>query len=158
MGRVNLTSESRRRGGVVRRTAADLAFLLPVLPIVIVGFTTTLTLFVAGVGLAIVWIGVPLVAVSLVCARWSGTFELGRLDRTGRPRIVPPRWSEPHVVGFLGWIKGTLGDPRYWAYLAHSVLVSLVLGVVTWSTALIWFTGAFGGLSYWFWVGFLLSI
>ncbi len=150
-----MTIPSEPRPGILRRTAVDFAFLLPVLPIVIVGFVTTFTLFVTGVSLAIIWVGVPLAAVALACARWFGALELGRLALTGRAPIAHPDWRAPRSTGFLGWLKGVFGDSQYWAYLAHSALVSFILGILTWSIAITWFAVAVGGPSYWFWAAFI---
>jgi hypothetical protein len=71
-------------------------FLLPSLPIAVVAFAVTLTLFSAGLSLAIVWIGVPIAFAALCCARAFGDFELYRLDVARQAPVARPIWPISH--------------------------------------------------------------
>jgi hypothetical protein len=81
----------------------DLGFLLPSLPIALVAFTVTLTLFSAGLSLAIVWIGVPIAFAALYCARAFGEFELYRLDVARQAPVARPIWPVSHQREESAW-------------------------------------------------------
>ncbi|WEO75827.1 sensor domain-containing protein [Cryobacterium sp. SO2] len=138
--------------GLWARTPRELGFLLPTLPVVIVAFTVLVTLFSTGVSLVALFVGLFIVVAALYAARGFGVVELTRLRWAGQPAIAAPQWTprgEPATP--LRTILGPLVSLRYWLYLMHGMIVNFIVGVATWSIAIVWVSGALGGLTYWMW-------
>jgi len=138
--------------GLWARTPRELGFLLPTLPIVIVSLTVLVTLFSTGISLVALFVGLFIVVAALYAARGFGVAELTRLRWAGQPAITPPQWTprgEPTTP--LRAILGPLVSGHYWLYLLHGMVVNFIVGVVSWSIAIVWLSGALGGLTYWIW-------
>lgn len=145
-----------RRGRYLRLwqlVPRELGFLLLGVPIAVVGFAVTLPLFVLGIGtLVTFFIGLVVLVVALYVSRWFGTVELVRLEWAGRPAIARPDWlAKERRPGFLGWVRGVLGNGHHWLYLLHTTIVNFVVSLVTWVISIVWVVTALGGISYWFW-------
>jgi signal transduction histidine kinase len=139
----------------------DLGFLLPSLPIALVAFTVTLTLFSAGLSLAIVWIGVPIAFAALYCARAFGEFELYRLDVARQAPVARPIWPNSHQVEESAWraftsqLRTGFTSAVYWRYLLHATIVGFSVSFISWCVAIIWTVSGLGGLTHWFWSRFI---
>ena len=139
------------------RVPREVAYLLAKLPIALVGFVVTVSLFSAGVGTVVTFfIGVILAIAALYVARGFGTLELALLRWTDRPDIRRPEWQDARArTGFFGWLRAVLGNGHYWLYLLHTMVVDLLVGTVTWSITISWVAVGLGGVSYWFWDTFI---
>src|SRR5690606_18865410 len=127
----------------------ELGFLLPLLPVTIVGLSVLLTLFWTGVGMIPIVIGVFLVLAALFVARGFGIFELGRLRGALFPAITPPRWDRTMRQGSaLSTLLPPLVDGHYWLYLLHGSLVNPIVGIVSWSITISWLAVALSGVAY----------
>ena len=139
----------------------DLGFLLPSLPIALVAFTVTLTLFSAGLSLAIVWIGAPIAFAALYCARAFGEFELYRLDVARQAPVARPIWPISHQVEESAWrafasqLRTGFTSAVYWRYVLHATIVGFSVSFISWCVAIIWTISGLGGLTHWFWSRFL---
>ena len=139
-----------------RAVPRELGFHIVSLPVVLVGFVTTIGLFSAGVGtIATFFIGVILAIAALYVSRAFGTVELKRLEWAGRKPVRRPVWKQ-QTPGFWGWLRATLGNGHYWLYLLHTMIVNFVIAVLTWSIYIAWLATALGGISFGLW-GHLLS-
>src|SRR4051812_11091000 len=99
------------------------AHLLLDLPIGIATFTIAVSLVSTSVALAITLIGLPLLAMTLVAAKWMARFERARARsllgiNVTEPASTSPRW----------WQRVT--DPDGWRAVAYAI-VMLPLGIVT---------------------------
>jgi len=138
--------------GLWARTPRELGFLLPTLPIVILSLTVLVTLFSTGLSLVALFVGLFIVVAALYAARGFGVVELTRLRWAGQPAITAPQWTprgEPATP--LRAVLGPLVSGHYWLYLLHGMIVNFIVGVVSWSIAIVWLSGALGGLTYWIW-------
>lgn len=147
------------RGGYLRRwreLPRELGFVLALLPITIVSCVVAWTGIGLGIGLAVLWIGFPVLAASLLLARRIGEFELRRLRAAGRPAIPTPVWSARRSRGTLWqrWLA-VAADGRTWSYWAHAAIVEPILGAVTWSIAIAWLAVSVCAPTYWLWGRFL---
>lgn len=135
-----------------RGVPRELGFLLPLLPIVVVGISLTASVFFTGVGMIFIVVGVFIVLAALFIARGFGMFELLRLRGAGFPAITPPKWDRvaPQASPFAKIIAPTV-DGHYWLYLLHTMVINPIVGIVTWTITIVWTSTALGGLSYWFW-------
>lgn len=84
-----------RAGGLARRALLDSAYLLASWPILMAAFSVVISLLASSVGLAIVWVGIPLFLVTFGAARvfvlaecWLERTLLGAAPAPGpyRPR------------------------------------------------------------------------
>ncbi|WP_284296894.1 sensor domain-containing protein [Homoserinibacter gongjuensis] len=124
----------------------ELGFLLPLLPVTIVGLSVLLTLFWTGVGMIPIVVGVFLVLAALFVARGFGIFELARLRGALFPAITPPRWDRTMRQGSaLSKLLAPLVDGHYWLYLLHGSLVNPIVGIVSWSITISWLAVAVSG-------------
>jgi hypothetical protein len=110
-------------GPFQRRTWAELAWLAATVPMTAVGFAVLMPLLFAGVGLAVIAIGVPLAAAAVLAARRLARLHL-RLASVllGENLPPPPPPSTRPVGGLLGWVRSALGDPAGWRAVAYLVL------------------------------------
>src|SRR5580658_1529292 len=104
-----------------RRPWSELLFfclsaLLSVVGMAFIG----ITMF-AGIGLAITFIGLVVIAGSLRGARGIGGFHRGLARNILDENIAEP---EPFVArpGFFGWLQAALRDPIGWRAVAYSVI------------------------------------
>ncbi|MFT4285151.1 MAG: sensor domain-containing protein [Protaetiibacter sp.] len=125
----------------------ELGFLLPLLPITVVGVSLLMTLFWTGVGMIPIVVGVFLVLAALFAARGFGILELWRLRGALFPAITPPRWDRT-VRGGSAFAKllAPVVDGHYWLYLLHGSIVNPVVGIVSWSITITWLSVALAGV------------
>jgi signal transduction histidine kinase len=139
-----------------RSVPRDLGFLLPTLPIVIVGLSLTSSIFFTGLGMIFIIVGIFIVLAALFIARGFGYFELLRLRGAGFPAIRAPRWDRVAPRGdWFGKLIAPTVDGHYWLYLLHTMIVNPIVGIITWSITIAWTSTALGGLTYWFWQRFI---
>jgi signal transduction histidine kinase len=138
-----------------RAVPRELGFLLPLLPIVVIGFSVAITLFSAGVGLIILWVGIFVLIAALLISRGFGELELVRLEAAGQPVITRPNWKSGSRTGIFGWMLNYLTNAHYWFYLLHTVVVNFAVGLFSWIVAFCWLVVGLGGVTHWFWAVFL---
>lgn len=136
----------------LRTIGRQSAYSIAQLPIAIAAFTMVLTTMALGVGLIVLVVGLPMLAVCAYVARGFAHSERSMLrgmlgldaptpayaadrdgERTGLRRLVAP-----------------LTDPQTWLDVAFN-LVRLPLGIASFTLATTWWAGALGGLSYPVW-------
>jgi signal transduction histidine kinase len=130
----------------------ELGFLLPLLPIVVVGVSVLASVFFTGIGMIFIIVGIFIVVASLFIARGFGMFELLRLRGAGFPAITAPKWDRVAPSG--GWFTKIVAptiDGHYWLYLLHGMIVNPIVGIITWTITIVWTSTALGGITYWFW-------
>jgi signal transduction histidine kinase len=138
-----------------RGVPRELGFLFLTLPIALVGFVLTITLFSVGAGtLVTFFIGIVFLVAALYVSRGFGVLELVRLEWAGRPRIERPVWEQAQP-GFWGWMRSTLGNGHYWLYLLHTMIINFTISTITWSLIVTWVATGLGGVTYWIWDIFL---
>ncbi|MDJ0324474.1 sensor domain-containing protein [Cryobacterium sp. PH31-AA6] len=149
-------SRSGGYGALWRRVPRELGFLLPTLPIVVVGLSVLSTVFFTGTGMIAIFVGLFIVVLALYIARGFGLFELTRLRWAGQAPVTRPRWDpvgEPATP--LRTVLGPLVNGHYWLYLLHGMIVNFIVGVISWTVTVVWLSIGLGGISYWFWGRFL---
>lgn len=156
-----MTTEARRPGAstqpvpttkstVLQQFGRDSAYLLSGLPLAIVSFTLLVVGLALGLGLLITVVGVPVLVIALMCARKLAAIERWRVEQVSGVRLAAVYRSDVSTTHSLrGWWE-RLRDTQAWLDAAHGVL-ALPLAIVTWSVAVIWWSGALSGLTYWMW-------
>ena len=133
------------RGPIAARSWASFGYLLVSAPLAVVGFCFTVTFLAAGTLLAITFLGLPLIGLTVLAGR-----GFGRLHRALGRSLVGIRVADPPPFrrnpGLLGWLGAALSDGPGWRALAYLV-VKFVLAIggavgacVLWSWALLAFT------------------
>ena len=124
----------------------DIVFLIVNLPIAVAAFVVVVTGFTVGVSLLIIWVGIPVLVLTLGIARGFAQLERSRI-RTCEQRALPDVYYRS-TDGNLGRrLLAVLGDPQYWRDLAHAV-VSFPVRIFTWVVIVTWIATAIGGIAY----------
>ena len=111
-------------------------------------FALLVPLTVAGLATVIIWVGLPILVLTLLIA--SGFAELSRARiRRGGGQVGAPHYR-PAGRGVRGALR-VIADPRRWLDLAFETLVALPMRLVTFVVAVAWTAVALGGLTYALW-------
>ncbi|TFV64967.1 UNVERIFIED_ORG: sensor histidine kinase [Bacillus sp. AZ43] len=138
-----------RRGGLLRQLLVDTGYTLTSFPVAIAAFVVVVAGLALGAGLLVVWVGVAVLALTLLAARGFATVERAWLPSVlGRP-VPQPAYltAEGRPVRKL---ITPLRDPQTWLDALHGLvrfpaaIASFVVTVTSWAVAL-------GGLTYGLW-------
>jgi signal transduction histidine kinase len=124
-------------GPFQRRTWAELAWLAATVPATAAGFTVLVPLLVAGAGLAVIAVGVPLTAAAVLAARRLARLHL-RLASVLLGENLPPPPPPSPASGLLGWVRPALGDPAGWRAVAYLVLRAPLAVAGAWVVVALW--------------------
>ena len=139
------------RPNLAQRLLRDSAYTLTALPIGILTFTVVVTGISAGVGLFVVWVGLPVLVGTVLLSRAFAHLERLRL-RSLQDREAPlPAYlkAEPEA-SVLRRLLTPLRDPQSWLDTVWGI-VGFVTGLIAFVVTLTWWAAAAGGLTYWFW-------
>lgn len=117
-------------------------------------FVLTVTLMSVGVGLAVIYVGLPLIAIALLIARAGGHLQrllAAVLLQLPVPGPAPIRRGKPGPLGALGSV---LTDPGCWRAVSYHCL-KILLTPITFSFAIGFYATGLGGLSYGLWQRYL---
>jgi signal transduction histidine kinase len=124
-------------------------YLLGGLPLAIIAFVIAVVGFAAGVGTIVVWLGLPILAVTLRASRGlAGVERRGAEWATGRP-LPPHHYRETRGRG-IGRLFSMIADPQSWRDLLHSV-VAFPVRVAMFVIAMVWTVGGVGSVLYITW-------
>ncbi|QMU79398.1 hypothetical protein GXW83_30505 [Streptacidiphilus sp. PB12-B1b] len=113
------------------------------LPVGVVAFSAVVTLLAGGLGTAVTFVGLPLLACTLAGCRGFAAMERARaaaLLDLAVPAPAPPRADRP---GPVAWMGATLRSAAGWRAALYAVLMlplgiaSFTLAVTLWSVALV---------------------
>lgn len=105
-------------------------------------------LFWGGVGSIAAIVGIFLILGALYGARLLGEFEIVRLGWAGFSGIRPVPWTQGTGSNAFWRAFSALGNPHYWLYTLHALLLLPLVGLVTLTIAFAWLlTGIFSVLS-----------
>ncbi|KQQ95945.1 hypothetical protein ASF62_00710 [Leifsonia sp. Leaf325] len=135
----------------------ELGFLLLTMPIAIIGLSIVASLFWTGIGSLVLVFGIFIVIASLYVSRGFGALELVRLRWSGRPAIRQPLWRpRTDGAGFWGsFIFGPVADGHYWLYLLHTMIISPIISIVSWTVTVVWTSIGLGGVTFWIWARYI---
>ncbi|MEE1619239.1 sensor histidine kinase [Brachybacterium sp. J153] len=132
----------------LRRLGHDLDLVMTGLGLTLLAAIMLLPLGAVSAALAVVWVGVVLLPVTLGLAAMIAGWDRARLVRWGI-RVAPPDYR-PRGSGVRGLLP-LLGDPRRWLDLAFEALIALPVRAATAGAAVAWAGAALGGLTFWAW-------
>jgi signal transduction histidine kinase len=129
----------------------DTAYVLLGSPVAVAAFVVVITGLAVSAGTLVVWVGVPLLTVTLLVARGFATAERAQLPAVlGGPVPSPAYRRAGPDAGLVTRLTTPWRDPQSWLDALHAVvrfpvaIFSFVVTVTFWSVAL-------GGLTYWAW-------
>ncbi|GIH79082.1 sensor domain-containing protein [Planobispora longispora] len=132
----------------LRRIGIDTRYLLISFPLALIAFCLTVVGFSAGVGTVVVWIGVPILAATMMLARGFADLERRMLPEVlGRPVARPRYRPAPRAAGFFRRLVNPMANGQSWLDLLYAV-VNFPIAVVTFCLTVTWWAGAVLGLTY----------
>ncbi|MEV0968452.1 sensor histidine kinase [Microtetraspora glauca] len=133
---------------LLRRLTADTTYLLLGLPLALIAFCLLSVGLSAGVGLVVVWIGVPLLALTLLGARGLGDIERVRVRGVLDKPLSRPRYPEaPAGAGWVRRVVTPLLSGQSWLDVLHGFVVFPV-ATLTFCVAVTWWAATAFGLLY----------
>jgi signal transduction histidine kinase len=120
-----------------RRTWSELAFFVISGCLACVGIAFIVATMVAGVFLAVVFVGLLLIAASLHGARSIGSWHRALARHLLDERIADPDPFLP-PPGFFGWLRAALTDRAAWRGLAYAVVKIPILLLGAWFGLAVW--------------------
>jgi signal transduction histidine kinase len=140
------TSLPRNR---LRQLGVDTGYALVAFPLSILAFVVVITGLAAGAGLLVVWVGVAVLAGTLLAARAFAAVERGWLPRVLGAPVPRPAYLRPDG-GPVRRMLTPLRDPQTWLDALHAV-IRFPLAVLAFSLTVTFWSLALGGLTYWAW-------
>ncbi len=128
----------------------DFGYLLAGLPIGIAAFVVAVVGVAAGVGLFVVWLGLPVLVGTLAAARGFARLERWRVQAVTGAALPPHYYRARPSGGGVTRLLRALLEPQSWRDLLHMVLAFL-LRVPSFVIAFSWLVGGLGGLLYVLW-------
>ncbi|MET0526343.1 MAG: sensor domain-containing protein [Nocardioides sp.] len=139
------------RRNLLQRLLRDSAYTLTALPIGILTFTVAVTGISAGVGLFIVWVGLPVLVGTVLLSRAFAHLERLRLrSLLDRDAPLPTYLKAEPGASVLRRLFTPLSDPQSWLDTFWGI-VGFVTGLFAFLVTVAWWAAAAGGLTYWFW-------
>jgi len=140
-----------------RAVPGNAVYLLAVFVLAMTAIGVLSGLFWSGIGTLVLVIGLPLVVLALLVARGFGIADRFLLRLTGLPPIEEPVWTQddPTQNGFWRTLTRPIRNGHYWSSLLHGMIINPILSTVTFALTVTWLSVSLGGLTFWFWGGFL---
>ncbi|WP_233427847.1 sensor domain-containing protein [Actinokineospora spheciospongiae] len=116
----------------------SLGFLTMNLAVGIIGFTVVVTLFAVGVGTAVVWVGLPVLALAILLSRGGARLERARVYAMLDTHIDLPYPALPEENRWRARVKdvNTYRDALYFLLMLPVGIAEFTVVVTLWSTSL----------------------
>lgn len=125
-------------GALWRRVPRALGYLVPTFAIAIAVMTILTSLFSTAVSLLIIIGGIFLLSLTLLLARFAGSFEIARLRWSGETPITEPEWpADPTAVWWRRWLR-PLANGRYWLSLLHGAIIAPIIATISFVVLVLW--------------------
>jgi len=142
---------TQARPSIAQRMLRDSAYTLTALPIGILTFTTAVVGISAGVGLFVIWVGLPVLVGTVLLARTFAHLERLRLrSLQDRAAPLPSYLKAAPESSVLRRLFTPLRDPQSWLDTVWGI-VGFITGLIAFVVTIAWWSAALGGLTYWFW-------
>lgn len=132
----------RPRAGRLRQLGVDTGYSLAAFPVAIAAFVVVVTGLAAGAGLLVIWVGVAVLAATLLAARGFAAVERAWLPAVLDRPIPRPGYLAPDG-GRVRRLLTPLRDPQTWLDALHALvrfpvaIFSFVVTVTWWSVVLV---------------------
>jgi signal transduction histidine kinase len=128
-----------------RRTWAEVGYAIVGFPLALVGFVLTVALTMAGAVLTVTLIGLPVIALLIMGARWWGGLHKGLARAMLGVEVAPLREFRPRA-GLLGRLGSCLGNAEGWRAILFIVVgfplatIRLAAAAMFWSNGVVCLT------------------
>lgn len=140
-----VAQEARR--GWWRQLGIDTGYVLLAFPLSLLAFVLVVTGGAVGLGLTVVWVGLPVAVGTLVAARGFATAERAWLPAVLRRPVTRPAYRRPGPdAGRLRRLLGPMREPQYWMDALHAVL-RLFVAVPAFVVTVVWWAVTLAGLT-----------
>lgn len=131
-----------------RRVAADTRYSLAGFPVAFAAFCVALIGLSGGLGAAVAFVGLPLLAGSAVLVRKFADVERAALPGVlGHPVGHPSYPDAPEGAGWLRRLMNPLATPQGWIDLLHAV-IAFPVALVSFVFSAVWWAGTVAGLTF----------
>jgi signal transduction histidine kinase len=136
---------------LLRRLGQDSLYILVGFPLGLITLVLSMVGFFFGLGTAIIWMGLPVLAAVIMMARGFATVERARLAPVLGRRLPHPAYKRaPEGAGAARRILTPLSDGQSWLDLLHGMFRFLP-STIAFAFAVAWWAGALGGLTFPLW-------
>jgi hypothetical protein len=133
------------RSAAIRRAGAEFLYVTAGVPLGLAWLIVLLTALAVGIATAVVIVGLPLLAATLVLVQWGANTERERAALVlGAPIPRPP--APPRAARWLGRWRGRLRNRANWKELGYMLLLGPV-GVLTGAIVLCLWSAALAALA-----------
>ena len=143
------TDPAELRARLVRQALVDSGYSLLSLPLGVLAFVVVVTGVATGVGTLVVWVGVAVLAATLLAARGLAGLERAQLPAVLDRPVPRPAYLTPEG-GRVRRLLTPVRDPQSWLDALHAVL-RLPLAVLAFSVTVTIWALALGGITYGAW-------
>ncbi|GLW32003.1 sensor histidine kinase [Actinoplanes regularis] len=138
------TAPARR---YLRQLGIDTQYVLLGFPLGLITIVLCLTGFAVGLGTAIIWIGLPVLAGALAMSRGFAHLERLRIGPVLRRRIPHPHYRSAKARNWVGKMFSPLADGQSWLDLVHGIF-RFIPSTLAFCFVFTWWTGALSGITY----------
>jgi signal transduction histidine kinase len=136
---------------LLRRLGQDTLYILVGFPLGLISLVLCTVGFFAGLGTALIWIGLPILVGTIMVARGLATLERARLTPVLGYRLPHPAYKRSaEGAGVVGRVFKPLTDPQSWLDVLHGI-VRWIPSTIAFIIAVVWWSGALGGLTFGLW-------
>ncbi|MCD0442289.1 sensor domain-containing protein [Glycomyces sp. A-F 0318] len=133
---------------IFKQLGADSGYLLSAFPIALPAFVITVTGFSVGLGTAVIWIGVPILAATLFAMRGLAAAGRSQLPAVLNRPVPPAHYKRaPESASALRRYLTPLADGQSWMNLLWG-LVNFPLAILGFTVALSWWAATLASLTY----------
>lgn len=135
---------------MLRQLGIDTQYAVLGFPLGIITIVVCLTGFFLGLGLTVIWIGIPVLTATLMLSRGFATVERARIRPVLRRAMPHPYYKKRHGAGSVRRMLAPLADGQAWLDLVHGVF-RFIPSTIAFSFTVTWWAGMLGGLSWSLW-------
>ncbi|WP_052311484.1 MULTISPECIES: sensor histidine kinase [unclassified Actinoplanes] len=131
----------------LRQLGIDTQYVLLGFPLGLITLVLCLTGFFLGLGTAIIWIGLPIMAGSLAMSRGFAHLERLRIGSVLGRRIPHPHYRSSRERGWVRRMFAPLADGQSWLDLVHGAF-RFIPSTIAFSFVLVWWCAALTSITY----------
>jgi signal transduction histidine kinase len=150
MTRADVPLERPLLARMLGQLGRDTLYVLVGFPLGIITIVLTMVGFFLGLGLTVVWIGLPVMMGTVMLARGFATLERARIGAVFGWRMPHPYYKKPSRPGFWRRVLTPLADGQSWLDMVHAWF-RFIPSTFAFAFVVTWWAGALGGLSWVLW-------
>ncbi|MFI6511820.1 sensor histidine kinase [Streptosporangium sp. NPDC050855] len=133
---------------LLRRIGTDTRYLVVGFPLSIIWFVLMVAGFAVGAATSAVFVGLPILATTLLAARGFADVERRWLPEVlGRPVARPRYRPSPPEAGWFRRMINPFTNGQSWLDLLYGI-VAFPISIITFVLAVVWWAGSIAGLTY----------